>query len=481
MFGIEMIIQPYVIFATVCGVALGVIWGALPGLSTTMAMALLVGLTYKMSMPLAVGFLLGTFTGSVFGGAITAVLINIPGTPDNVPTQLAGFPLAKQGKGGLALGTAIIASFLGGWFGILLLITMVPVIIALALKFGSWEIFWLAMWGIMISGRITGGERPLKGWISGWLGLLISTVGLEGIHGYARFSFGSVELAAGLSFIPIMIGLFGLTEIIKTLMEPTPYTLPARVGKIIPPFSLIKKYWKDAIRSGAIGTILGVIPGAGAGSSTFISYKVAEDLSGEDFSKGSLHGVLAAEVADNANIGGQLIPTLTLGIPGSTPSAAFMAALSLHGIIVGPMIQQEHPGFMSFIYGTLIMANIFMYVLALLLIKPSVKLFSLPKELLMPFIVVLCVLGSYCVNISQFDLSLMFISGLVGFFMYKMGFPFAPAILGIILGPLADHNLRKAMLIFQNKSIWDILSRPAGTILMIVVLLTLLEGIIRKK
>lgn len=481
MFSLAMAIQPYVILASGLGVSLGIIWGAMPGLSTTMAMALLVGLTYKMSLPIAIAFLLGTFTGSVFGGAISAVLINIPGTPDNVPTQIAGFPLAKKGKGGLALGTAIVASFLGGWFGIVVLIALVPVIIIFALNFGSWEIFWLALWGIIISGRITSGERPIKGWISGWLGLLISTVGIETIHGYDRFAFGSVQLARGLAFIPILIGLFGLTEVMKVLSERTPYTIPSKAGKIIPPFSIIKKYWKDALRSGTIGTFLGVVPGAGAPSACFISYKVAEDLSGEDFSKGNLRGVLAAEVADNANIGGGLIPTLTLGIPGNPPAAAFMAALALHGVIVGPMIQQNHPGLMYFIYGTLMIANIFMYALALLLIKPSVKLFSLPRELVMPFIVVLCVLGSFCLYLSPFDLSVMFISGLIGYFMYKMGYPFAPAVLAIILGPLADENLRKAMLIFQHKSLWDILSRPIGTVLMILVLLTFVEGLVRRK
>jgi putative tricarboxylic transport membrane protein len=481
MLGIETLLQPIVILSALLGVALGIIWGAMPGLSTTMAMALLVGLTYKFQLPVAITFLLGTFTGSVFGGAITAVLINIPGTPDNVPTQIAGFPLTKKGRGGLALGTAIVASFFGGWFGIVVLVALVPLIMPFALRFGAWEMFWLALWGIVISGRITGGQRPIKGWIAGWLGLLVSTVGIEPIHGYERFSFGSAELAAGLSFVPIMIGLFGLTEVIKVLVARSPDIIPQKVGRIVPPFHIIKKYWKDAIRSGAIGTILGVIPGAGAGSSTFISYKVAEDLSGEDFSKGSLHGVLAAEVADNANIGGQLIPTLTLAIPGSTPAAAFMAALSLHGVVVGPMIQQEHPGLLYFVYGALIIANILMYGLALLLIRPSVKLFSLPRELLMPFIVVLCVLGAYCVNISQFDLSVMFISGLLGFLLYKMGYPFAPAVLAVILGPLADENLRKAMLIFQHKSIWDVLSRPIGTILMILVLLTILEGLIRRR
>ncbi|MFQ6110660.1 MAG: tripartite tricarboxylate transporter permease [Nitrospinota bacterium] len=478
-------LAPYYLFSSLMGVTLGIIWGAMPGLSTTMAMALLIGLSYGMSMNVAVAFLLGVYTGSVFGGAISAVLINIPGTPDNVPTMIEGFPLAKRGEGGLALGTAIVASFLGNWMGIVLLILFIPIILAIALKFGSWEMFLLAMWGIAICGTLTCGERPIKGWISGWVGLLIAMVGIDRIHGYPRFAFGSMSLESGISYIPILIGLFGLTEILKVLPQRSPYVIPQKVGRVVPPFSMIWKYYKSAIRSGIIGTIIGAIPGAGANVASFVSYDVGRRRASPEerakFGKGSYEGIVCAEVADNANIGGSILPTLTLGIPGNAAAAAFLGALELKNIVVGPTIQVEHPGLIYYIYATLIIANFFMYGMAILLIKPSVKLFSLPRELLMPLIIPLCIIGAFTANLNIFDVYVMFIFGVVGYVLYRLGYPLAPMVLAVILGPMADENLRKALLIFEGKSIWFVLSRPVGTILLAVVILTFYDGIFRRR
>ena len=212
---ILLAIQPYMILVCWIGVTLGILWGAMPGLSTTMAMALLIGLSAGMEQYVAIMFMLGVYTGSVFGGAISAVLINIPGTPDAVPTMIEGHPLALKGEGGLALGTAIAASFLGNWVGILLLIAFIPVILFLALEFRSWEMFLLAMWGIAICGSMSAGAHPLKGWISGWIGLLIAFVGLDSIHGVPRYTFCSLIVEDGISYVPILIGLFGMSEIFR--------------------------------------------------------------------------------------------------------------------------------------------------------------------------------------------------------------------------------------------------------------------------
>jgi putative tricarboxylic transport membrane protein len=230
-------LAPYMIFICLLGVTLGILWGAMPGLSTTMAMALLIGLSAGMGQNVAIMFMLGVYTGSVFGGAISAVLINIPGTPDAVPTMIEGHTLAMRGEGGLALGTAIASSFLGNWVGILLLITFIPAILALALQFKSWEMFLLSIWGIAICGSMSSGERPLKGWISGWVGLLISFVGLDSIHAVPRYTFGVRTLEDGISYIPILIGLFGLTEILRVLPQKSPVGIPTEVGRVVPPFS----------------------------------------------------------------------------------------------------------------------------------------------------------------------------------------------------------------------------------------------------
>jgi putative tricarboxylic transport membrane protein len=474
--------QPSMMLLCFSGAALGIVWAALPGLSTTMAMALLVGLTYNMPTEPAIIFILGTFTGSVFGGAISAVLINIPGTPDAVPTQMAGFPLAQKGQGGQVLGMSITASMVGNWIGILLLVTCVGYVLDIALQFASWEVALLALWGVSICGSLTSGEAPVKGWISGWLGILLAMVGREEIHGVERFTFGNAELLLGIPYIPVLIGLFGMTEIFMVLSQPHPYVIPQKIGKIFPPLKDFFKYWKSIARSSLVGLLTGIIPGAGANVATFVSYGIGERFSGRRFSKGDMEGVICSEVANNANIGGALLPSLVLGIPGSATTAAFLAALNLHGIVVGPTIELEQPGIMYFMYGTLIVANIGMYLCAFALIKPSVRLFSLPREILLPIIALLCVLGAFAQKMSMFDIYLMFGFGVLGLCMRKVDIPIGPLVLGVILGNMLDQNFRRAMYIFEDKSMWQILiDRPLGTVLIAVVLITFINGIWPRK
>ncbi|MEE8094542.1 MAG: tripartite tricarboxylate transporter permease, partial [Gammaproteobacteria bacterium] len=388
---------PMLWFACLGGVTLGILWGAMPGLSTTMAMTLLIGLTVGMSQSVAIIFMIGVYTGSVFGGAISAVLINIPGTPDAVPTMLEGYALAKRGEGGLALGTAISASFVGNWVGIVLLIAFIPAVLFLALQFRSWEMFLLSLWGIAICGTMSSMETPLKGWISGWLGLMVSFIGLEAIHGVPRFSFGSFNLADGVGFIPVLIGLFGLAEILRVLPQKSPPTIPSDVGRVLPSLGSLVKYLRPSLRSGLIGTVIGAIPGAGANVASFFSYDVGRRRASEEerkkWGKGSYEAIVCAEVANNANVGGSLLPTLALGIPGNAAAAAVLAALELKNVVVGPLIQTENPGLIFYIYIGLIVANFFMYGMAIALIKPCVKLFSLPKAVLMPLILPICMLG----------------------------------------------------------------------------------------
>jgi putative tricarboxylic transport membrane protein len=474
--------QPSMMLLCFSGAALGIVWAALPGLSTTMAMALLVGLTYNMPTEPAIIFILGTFTGSVFGGAISAVLINIPGTPDAVPTQMAGFPLAQKGQGGQVLGMSITASMVGNWIGILLLVTCVGYVLDIALQFASWEVALLALWGVSICGSLTSGEAPVKGWISGWLGILLAMVGREEIHGVERFTFGNAELLLGIPYIPVLIGLFGMTEIFMVLSQPHPYVIPQKIGRIFPPLKDFFKYWKSIARSSLVGLLTGIIPGAGANVATFVSYGIGERFSGRRFSKGDMEGVICSEVANNANIGGALLPSLVLGIPGSATTAAFLAALNLHGIVVGPTIELEQPGIMYFMYGTLIVANIGMYLCAFALIKPSVRLFSLPREILLPIIALLCVLGAFAQKMSMFDIYLMFGFGVLGLCMRKVDIPIGPLVLGVILGNMLDQNFRRAMYIFEDKSMWQILiDRPLGTVLIAVVLITFINGIWPRK
>jgi putative tricarboxylic transport membrane protein len=477
-----IVLDPWLWAACLVGVTLGILWGALPGLSTTMAMTLLLGLTIGMSQQAAIMFMLGVYTGSSFGGAISAVLINIPGTPDAVPTMIEGHALAQRGEAGLALGTAISASFLGNWIGILLLIAFIPAVLFFALQFRSWEMFLLSLWGIAICGSMTSRERPLKGWIAGWLGLLVSFVGLDPIHGVPRFTFGSYYLDDGISFIPVLIGLFGLAEILRVLPQESPAAIPSEVGRVLPSLRRIVKYSRASLRSGIIGTIIGAIPGAGANVASFFSYDIGRRRAGADerklWGKGSHEAIVCAEVANNANIGGSMLPTLALGIPGSAAAAAVLAALELKNIVVGPLIQTENPGLIYYIYIGLIVANFLMYAMAIALIKPCVKLFSLPKTLLMPLILPICILGAFAVNLNYFDVYVMLASGIVGYVLYRLGFPLAPMVLAVILGPLADENLRRALLVFEDTGVLAVLwDRKLGTVLLLIVLYTFYDGL----
>jgi len=477
------VLTPINLTATLSGVCLGIIWGALPGLSTTMAMGLLIGLSAGMPQDIAICFMLGVYTGSVFGGAISAVLINIPGTPDAVPTMIEGHQLARKGEGGKALGMAIASSFVGGTIGIVMLVLFIPLILTFALHFRSWEMFWLAVIGIMVSGSMSAGSMPLKGWIAGWLGMLVALVGLDSIHAVPRFTFNSMALFDGISYVAILIGLFGMAEILRTLPASKAPAIPDKVGKIIPSAAMLKKYIPASIRSGVIGTTIGAIPGAGANVASFLAYDIGRRRAKPDeksrWGKGSYEAIACAETANNANIGGSMLPTLALGIPGNAPAAALLAALTLKNVVVGPTIEIDHPGLIYFIYAALFVANMLMYLAAFALIAPCVKLFSLPRGILMPLIIPVCVIGAFSVKLSMFDVWIMFVAGVAGWVLSIFRFPVAPIVLGVILAPLADENLRRALLLFKDKEIGFVLSQTIGTVLMLFVLVIIGEGIIR--
>lgn len=478
-----LILTPVLLATTLAGVCLGIIWGALPGLSTTMAMGLLIGLSAGMSQDVAICFMLGVYTGSVFGGAISAVLINIPGTPDAVPTMIEGHQLAQKGEGGKALGMAIAASFIGGTIGIILLVLFIPLILTFALNFRSWEMFWLAVIGIMVSGSMSAGSMPLKGWIAGWLGILVAMVGLDAIHAVPRFTFGTFALYDGISYVAVLIGLFGMAEILRTLPSRSAPTIPRKVGRIIPPLKLLLRYTPASARSGVLGTMIGSIPGAGANVASFLAYDIGKRRAGKEekakWGKGSYEAIVCSETANNANIGGSMLPTLALGIPGNAPAAALLAALTLKNVVVGPTIEVDHPGLIYFIYAALFVANMLMYMAAFALIAPCVKLFSLPRGILMPLIIPVCVIGAYAVKLSIFDVWIMFAAGVAGWLLSVFRFPVAPIVLGVILAPLADENLRRSLLIFEDKTLGFVLSQWIGTLLMGCVLVVLAEGIRR--
>lgn len=478
-----LILDPLLLLTILLGVSLGIIWGALPGLSTTMAMALLIGFTSTMDQNVSICFMLGVYTGSVFGGAISAILINIPGTPDAVPTMIEGSALAKKGKAGSALGTAIFGSFIGNWLGIILLVFLMPFLISIALNFKSWEMFLLSMIGISVCGTMCSGELPLKGWIVGWIGIIIAMVGIDPIFGIERFTFNNPNLYDGLNYVPILIGLFGICEIIKTLPDKNHTPIPKKIGKLFLPLKKLSQYIKPAFRSGLIGTFIGAIPGAGANVASFLSYDIGKRRAKLNekklWGKGSYEAIVCAEVANNANIGGSMLPTLALGIPGNAAAAALLAALTMKNVIVGPTIDIDHPGLVYFIYSSLLIANFFMYLMAIALIKPCIMMFSLSRGLLLPLIIPICVLGAYSARLNMMDLWVMFFAGIFGYILTLCKYPTAPIVLGVILAPMADENLRRSMMIFSDKGIDYYFNQYIGHFLLLAFLFIIFEGLYR--
>lgn len=476
-------LQPKLLLASAAGAILGIVWGSMPGLSTTMAMALLIGFSSVMDLNTAIMFLLAVYMGSTLGGSISAVFINIPGTPAAVCTGIEGFPLAQRGQGGLALGTALTASFIGNLAGLVYLVFLFPLILALALKFGAWEMFLLAMIGILLSGNLTASGHPVKGWISGWLGILISMIGLDPINAYPRFTFGMNELYGGPGFVPIMIGLFGLAEVLRVLPVQSPYTIPPGSGRIFPPLRILGRISKTGLRSGLIGATIGAIPPLGPDIAAFVCYGIAKRRArgpeAKEYGRGSLDGIAAAETGNNASIGGTLLPMLTLGIPGGVVAAMYLGALNLHNVVVGPMVDFSYPGLVHFHYAALLVGSISTYAIALLIAKPTIKLLATPRQILMPLLIPLCVIGAYASDLTMFGVYVMIVFGIVGYVLNRIGVPPGPMCMGVILGPLADTSFRRAMAIFEGEPPWIIFTRPVGVVLLLVVLWIAYDGLFR--
>lgn len=418
------------------------------------------------------------YVGAIYGGSRSAILLNIPGTPANAATTLDGFPLVKSGQAGYAMGIATTASALGTLIGILGVILLAPTLAEFALSFQSYEYFWLAVFGIVIAGLMTAASDPLKGWIAGVIGLLSAMVGQESVHAYERFSFGSTELAGGFGLIPVLVGVFGLAEVL-TVMRNAPAVLATKkVDRVLPPLADIWRYRKTIIRSGLLGTAVGIIPGVGEDIGAWVSYAAAKRKSAEPekFGNGSVEGLMAAETGNNAAIPGAIIPALTLAIPGSAPAAVLLAAMFIHGIRPGPLIMQESP---EFVYGVIIMlalATAAMWVLGMLLSRPLLYVLRVPRWIMMPIVFVLCVIGPYAITERVFDIYVMFGFGIVGFLLREMRFPMAPLVLGVILGELLDKNLRRALTL-SDGDLGPFFTRPISAVLWIVTLLLIVSAL----
>ena len=465
-------------FTAAWATLLGIIVGTLPGLTATMGVALLTTLTYKMGPEQAILALICMYVGSIYGGSRSAILLNIPGTPASAATTLDGFPLARAGRAGHAMGIATTSSALGTVIGIFFLAATAPLLARVALDFGSYEYFWLALFGVVISGQLTTTGSPLKGYIAGILGLLVAMIGMEGIHAHVRFTFGLRELNAGIDLIPAMVGAFGFAEVLNVMYTRRARLVAGVVDRVVPPFSEIWRYKRTWLRSGVIGTFIGVIPGVGEDIGAWASYAAARRASKtpEEYGKGSIEGLTAAETGNSAVVPGALIPALTLAVPGSAPAAVLIAALFVHGVRPGPMIMIEQPLFVYSIVAMLLLATIGITVFGLMLTRPLLYVLRVPRERLMPIVFVLCVIGPFALTQRMFDVWVMLFFGVAGFLLRRMDYPMAPLVLGIILGELMDTNLRRGLTL-SNGDLSPFFLRPISMVFWVIVLVTILLSI----
>ena len=403
-------------------------------------------------------------------------LLNIPGTPASAATTVDGYPLAQQGFAGKAIGMATTGSFVGSVIGLFCLAIFTPLIGNFALNFQSFEFFTLAIFGVVICGNLTAPKDPMKGWISGFLGLFIAMIGMESIHAHIRFSFGSVNLASGIDLIPAMVGVFGFSEILMVMKNERFQVVKTKITRVVPKFGEVFRYWKTIIRSGLIGVFVGAIPGVGEDIAAWVSYDFAKNSSKEadKFGKGSYEGLIASETANNAACGGTIIPVLSLAIPGSAPAAVLMAAMFIHGVRPGPLIMIENPEFVFRSVAMMFLATFAMFILGLSMVKWLVKVLLVPREKLMPIVFVLCLIGTFALESNLFDVTVMMVFGLLGFFMKEMDYPVAPLVLGVILGGLLDQNLRRALIV-SNGNILQVFARPISLVIVLLTILTMVS------
>lgn len=459
------------------GGLLGMLGGMLPGISAVMSMALMLGFVFKLPVDAGLGLLVGIYTGAIYGGSITAILLNMPGTPAAAATVLDGHTMARKGKSREAVGIATWSSFFGEIGGEVGTFIFLPFIAIVALRLGDWEIFLVALIGLTLAGAL-GAKNPIKGWIAAFGGFLVAMIGTDPIWGVFRYGY-TPELMRGIKFIPVLIGLFGVAEVVWVLRDKVPYQLTETSGRMIAKLSAFKGKTRTIIRSIGIGLGVGIVPGVGESVAPWLAYDAAQRRSkdSKDFGKGCPEGIIAPEVANNATSGGALIPMLVLGIPGSGPTAIILAALFMYGIRPGPMLIIEMPGFIAkFIFLFWVSAVIFR-LLSWLLSKYFIKVLSVRREVILPVAVGLGVIGAWGVGFSLFDVSVMMIFGLVGYFLRLREFPMAPMVLGVMVGAVADQMLRRALLTYDGR-IGSMLMRPIGLFL-IAVFLFILVGQIR--
>ena len=472
------VFSPGVLLWICVGTAAGIAMGALPGLTATMGVALLVPLTFGRPPLESIAMLMGIYCGAMYGGAISAILIRTPGTPAAAATVMEGYPMARRGEAGRAMAMALFASFFGGVVGAIVMTFASPFISSMALEFGPVEYFGLAIFGLSVIVSISG-RSLVKGMMSAFFGLLISCVGFDPISGFPRFTFGVMEMMEGPPFIPTLIGLFAVSEVFNEVQKSgVTQQLKAKLDQYLPSWSDIKYCFRELCRSSLIGTFIGSIPGAGGDIAAFVSYGEAKRASKhpERYGKGEIEGLAASECANNSCSCGAMIPLLSLGVPGDAVTAVLLGAFVIQGLQPGPMLYREHIDLVYQIFASIMLAQFALQFIGMIGIQFFARVVMVDRAILTPAIFVLSMVGAFAMRSNIFDVYTTFFFGILGYIMMRYDYPLSPILLALILGPMAEANLRRAMVISDgDPSI--LVSRPIAVGLMALAVLSLVLSI----
>ena len=478
--GFQLFLTPLAIGLTLVGILIGLLVGALPGLGPLMGIILLLPVAISLPPIAAMGFLIAIFVGGSCGGSISAILLRIPGTPLAAATLFDGYPMAQRGRASDAIGIAIAASAIGGLIGGIVLIVASPVLARFASGFAPPEYAMLAITGLFAIAIISGGSL-VKGLLAGCFGLLLATIGTDEFSTGYRFTFGSHNMLNGFHIVAVVVGLFAISEMAHQIMSKdlldTPNVKVARPG--FNSIVLTLRHWKNLFRSSGIGVFFGALPGAGGVISSFTSYAIAKAWSKpeEAYGEGAEGGVVATESANNATVGGTLVPTLALGIPGDASSAMLLGALLILGFVPGPILFEQQPAIVGGIFLVYLASNIFLLVAGILVTPLFVYILRIPKFYLIPIILLLCSIGTFALQASVFDLKVMLGFGLVGILFRAANYPLSPIVIGLILGPILENNLRRALLI-SREGYWIFLERPVSATLVAINVLLVIGALV---
>lgn len=480
--GFDQLMQPDVLMLVVIGTAVGVCVGAIPGLTATMAIALAVPITYTLDAMQGLSLLIAVYVGGLTGGLVSAILLNIPGTPASIATTFDGYPMAVKGEPGKALGYAIVASFLGGGFSYFSLLFLAPTLASLALELSSFEIFTIVMCALVMIAD-TSQTTLSKALISGMIGMFVGTVGPDPIMGIPRFDFNISELGGGFAEISVLIGIFAIPQVLDDVRysrKPLPPFCLAYTH-ILPSLADLRDSFSNLLRSSFLGTLIGIVPGVGANTASLLAYNQAKLASShpETFGKGDKDGIIASESANNAVTGGAMVPLLTLGLPGCPVAALMLSGLIINDLQPGPQLFTNNPAITYGFILAFMLANVVMFLLMLLCIKPFAMVLRIPKYLLLPPILVICTVGAYVTNNRLFDIWVLLGFGLFAFIVEKKGYALAPMVLGLILAPIAEMHLRRGLTASKG-SFMPLLERPVSLFFICVAVLMICSPFIRK-